>query len=137
MTPRIFEDVIEPAILTHHVITTYGASNDLALWISTIKNHQERVGRVGVNARVPECVDTVDVSAVAKAGLAHSTWAESPRVLDDLRLLLRFGLTPSQRGLAQRLVLPRPIWALPAAEPAALSSLLSTAPLRRDVCDPR
>jgi hypothetical protein len=77
VTPRIFEDVIEPAILTHHVITTYGASNDLALWISTIKNHQERVGRVGVNARVPECVDTVDVSAVAKAGLAHSTWAES------------------------------------------------------------
>lgn len=137
VTPRIFEEVIEPAILTRHVITTYGASNDLALWISTMKNHQERVGRVGVNARVPECIDTIDVTAVAKAGLAHSTWAESPRVLDDLRLLLRFGLTPSQRGLAERRVRPQPIWALPATEPAALRNPSSTAPLRRDVCDPR
>ena len=137
VTPRIFEEVIEPAIVTRHVITTYGASTDLALWISTIKNRQERAGRVGATERVPECVDTVDVTAVAKAGLAHSTWAESPRVLDDLRLLLRYGLAPSQRGLTERRVLPRPIWALPAAEPAALRSLLSTVPLRRDICDPR
>jgi esterase/lipase superfamily enzyme len=137
VTPRIFEEVIEPAILTRHVITTYGASTDLALWISTIKNRQERVGRVGVTARVPECVDTVDVTAVAKGGLAHSTWAESPRVLDDLRLLLRFGLAPSQRGLAERRVLLRPIWTLLAAAPPALQSLPSAAAQRRAVCDPR
>lgn len=137
VTPRIFEEVIEPAILTRHVITTYGASTDLALWVSTIKNHQQRVGRVGLTKRVPECVDTVDVTAVAKGGLAHSTWAESPRVLDDLRLLLRFGLTPSQRGLSKRQALPQPIWSVPVAELASPQSLLSWTPPRRDVCDPR
>lgn len=110
VTPRIFEEVIEPAIMTRHVITTYGASTDLPLWLSTIKNRQERTGRVGVNTRVPECIDTVDVTAVARKGLAHSTWAESPRVLDDLRLLLRFGLAPSQRGLAKRRHAQWQIW---------------------------
>lgn len=114
VTPRIFEDVIEPAIRTNHLITMYGATTDLPLWLSTIQNRQARQGSVSANVRLPGCVDTVDVTAVAEKGLSHSTWAESPRVLDDLRLVLRDGLEPSLRGLTKRRISGRSVWNLPA-----------------------
>ena len=123
VTPRIFEDVIEPAIRTNHWITTYGATTDLPLWLSTLKNRQARTGSVSASARLPGCVDTVDVTAVAKKGLSHSTWAESPRVLDDLRLVLRDGLEPSIRGLTKRRLLERTVWALPAIAPLGMGKV--------------
>lgn len=121
VTPRIFSEVIEPAIASNHLVTTYGASTDLPLWLSSIKSREARIGRVSAGTRLPECVDTVDVTAVtSRGGLSHSTWAESPRVLDDLRLVLRDGLKPSLRGLVKR---DRVVWALPAkaakAKPAS------------------
>ena len=125
VTPRIFEDVIEPAIRTNHLITTYGATTDLPLWLSAIKNRQARAGSVSASERFPGCVDTVDVTAVAKNGLSHSTWAESPRVLDDIRLVLRDGIEPSLRGLTKRRLSGRSIWALPAIAPVQTGAVAS------------
>jgi len=123
VTPRIFQDVIEPAIRTNHLITTYGATTDLPLWLSAIKNRQPRTGSVSVSERLPDCIDTVDVTAVAKRGLSHSTWAESPRVLDDLRFVLRDGLEPLARGLTRRRMLERTVWMLPVVAPPEMRNV--------------
>jgi esterase/lipase superfamily enzyme len=123
ITPRIFEEVIEPAIRTHHMITAYGTPKDLALWTSTMKNRQTRVGRMLPEDRPPECVDMVDVTAVAKTGIAHSTWAESGRVLDDLRLLLKDAVAPARRGLVGRASpTPGAVWVMP-AQPSPASTV--------------
>jgi esterase/lipase superfamily enzyme len=109
VTPRLFLERIEPAIRSRHSITAYGTDQDLPLWFSTQLNRRERVGAAGGIA----CIDTVDVTAVASGLLRHSTWAEAPRVLDDLRLLLREGLQPALRGLTPRRGAGTSLWALP------------------------
>lgn len=97
---KTFNNVIAPAIKSHHTITTYGTGGDIALLFSSIINGEKRQGRL-LQKGAKECVDTVDVTAVAKEGdfLKHSTWSESTRVLDDLRAVLRDGLNPLSRGL--------------------------------------
>ncbi len=96
-----FNDVIKPAITTNHTITTYGAKTDIALWLSSLLNKKDRVGRILSTKVFQDCIDTVDITAVTSEGdfLSHSTWAESPRVLNDLRFLLRDGLKASSRKL--------------------------------------
>jgi uncharacterized protein (DUF885 family) len=67
------------------------------------------------------------VKSGTKRGIAHSTWAESGRVLDDLRLLLMDSIAPARRGLVARAA-PTPkastaaaVWVLPAGKaPAAM-----------------
>jgi esterase/lipase superfamily enzyme len=105
VTVKTFNEVIEPAIKSNHSITTYGAKTDIALWLSSIINGEDRAGRLPIKLAkewaLKDCVDTIDVTSVTKEGdfLEHSTWAESKHVLNDLRFVLRDGLKPSSRGL--------------------------------------
>jgi esterase/lipase superfamily enzyme/outer membrane protein OmpA-like peptidoglycan-associated protein len=98
ISPQMFTEFIEPAIRTRHTLTTYISSNDKVLLLSKIRNWELRVG--SDFSLLTKCVDTIDVT-VESHGLAHSTWAESPRVLDDLRGLLRYSIAPSKRGLLE------------------------------------
>jgi esterase/lipase superfamily enzyme len=135
ITPRIFADVIEPALRSDHRITAYGTATDLPLWLSAIKNQQERMGSVRATDWLPNCVDTIDVTRVSSKGLRHSTWAEVPRVLDDLRLVLQFGLEPAQRGLEKRRMANRKIWTLPLAPPERIEHAPSASAAERLRCD--
>lgn len=99
ITPEFFEKHIEPAIKSQHTVTSYVSSNDKVLWASKIVNQEPRIG-FGFK-HLPKCVDTIDVSAAGK-GLAHSTWANSPRIIDDLRNMIRYNIAAARRGLRLR-----------------------------------
>jgi esterase/lipase superfamily enzyme len=107
VTPSLFRDVIAPVVRSQQSVTSYVTSVDKALFASQIEHRKvtQAAPRVGNNFK-PEwlvrCVDTVDVGDFVTGGLAHSTWAESPRVIDDLRLLLWYGAAPKSRGLSPR-----------------------------------
>lgn len=127
ISPETFNDVITPAIKTNHTITTYGAKNDIALWLSSVLSKKASVGRILSNNVFKDCIDTVDITAVTGEGdfLSHSTWAKSPRVLDDLRFLLKDGLNASSRKLR----LNKDSWALLQTDPPSSAKLpTGTAP---------
>jgi esterase/lipase superfamily enzyme len=121
ITVKTFNEVIEPAVKTNHTITTYGAKTDIALWLSSLLNKKDRVGRILSNKVFQDCIDTIDITAVTGEGdfLSHSTWAESPRVLNDLRFLLRDGLNASSRKLR----LNEDSWALLKTDPPSNAKL--------------
>jgi esterase/lipase superfamily enzyme len=121
ITPQIFRQLIEPAIRTGHTITNYISSRDVAIWVSTVENKGARVGNNFQRERLVQCVDTIDVSSEATFGLSHSTWAESSRVLDDLRQVLENNLAPWARGLKKRLMARRVIWSME-KDPSGASS---------------
>jgi esterase/lipase superfamily enzyme/outer membrane protein OmpA-like peptidoglycan-associated protein len=125
VTARIFEDFIEPAIQSDHMVTTYGTGKDIALRLSTYKNHDARAGSVGIRDVRPKCVDTIDVSSVAASGIGHSTWAEAQPVLDDIRLVLRYGIDASSRGLQARRLAGGTIWTLAATSRVTAAQLAS------------
>lgn len=109
VTPELFKTVIGPAIKNQHTVTNYISDKDWAIRASNMVNRSEIVGNYFRDASAVKCVDTVDVSAVALGGLGHSTWAESPRVLNDLRLIFRAGTEPEKRGLKKR-AKPNTVW---------------------------
>lgn len=117
VTPRLFRERIAPAILAQHSVTAYGTRDDLPLWFSTRINERPRMGQA---ERSVPCVDTVDLTAVASGLLRHSSWAETPRVLDDLRLLLRDNLAPAQRGLSARPAGAGTVWSMSRTRPSAM-----------------
>lgn len=117
--PKIFNERIAPAIKARHTVTSYISSNDKVLWASKIRNGEPRVGFTFKD--LANCVDTIDVTAAA-SGLAHSTWAESPRVLADLRNLLRYSVAPARRGLRARPDPRRQYWALERGKAVATMS---------------
>ncbi len=115
ISPGIFEKLIEPAIKSGHTVTSYVSSNDKILWLSQARNLEPRIG-FGFK-HLPKCVDTIDVSAAGR-GLAHSTWAESPRVIDDMRNLIRYSIAPARRGLRARSNPAQSYWAFETKTPA-------------------
>lgn len=121
ISAETFNKVIAPAIKTNHTITTYGAKNDIALWLSSVLIKKDRVGRILNNNMFKDCIDTVDITEVTGEGdfLSHSTWAKSPRVLDDLRFLLKDGLNASSRKLR----LNEDSWALLKTDPPSNAKL--------------
>jgi hypothetical protein len=94
-----------------------------------LKNGQDRAGSAKATGRLPACVDTIDVSAVATGGLSHSSWAESEAILNDLRYVLKDALQPKNRGLTERRMQDRHIWLMPvqpiATEPPPRSQAAS------------
>ncbi|WP_071849991.1 alpha/beta hydrolase [Duganella sp. HH105] len=114
ITPTIFEDLIEPALKNQLKISSYGTSKDLALWFSEVKSKSARLGRNSGQGVPLKSIDTIDISSEVVTRLAHSTWAEAPRVLDDLRQVLCAETAPATRGLLSRRELDGVIWSLPA-----------------------
>jgi esterase/lipase superfamily enzyme len=107
VTPSLFRDVIAPVVRRQQSVTSYVTSVDKALFASQIEHRKvthaaPRVGNNFERELLVRCVDTVDVGDYVTGRLAHSTWAESPRVIDDLRLLLWYGAAPKSRGLRPR-----------------------------------
>ena len=100
-----------------HLVTNYISQKDIAIRVSNGVNQSAVVGNYFRDEEAVQCVDTVDVSAAAKLGLAHSTWAESKRVLDDLRLIFALGSDPEKRGLKKRKRATRAMWAIDGAAP--------------------
>ncbi len=115
ITPGLFEKHIEPAIRSQHTVTSYVSSNDKVLWASRVVNRKPRIG-FGFK-HLPKCVDTIDVSAAGK-GLAHSTWANSPRIIDDLRNMIRYSIAAARRGLRSRPDPTQAYWAFDRNPPA-------------------
>jgi esterase/lipase superfamily enzyme len=120
ISPAIFEKLIEPVIKSRHTVTSYISSNDKILWLSQTRNLEPRIG-FGFK-HLPKCVDSIDVSAAGRR-FAHSTWADSPPVIDDLRNLTRYSIAPALRGLHARTRPGQTYWALETKVPAKLASI--------------
>lgn len=93
-----FKSIILPAVASHHSVTNYVSSNDLALRASKRVNAGARAGDSGPGAVVAKGVDTIDVTKVNYEPDGHSSFAESPRVIADIRQQLQ-GIAPARRKL--------------------------------------
>ncbi|NHZ89893.1 alpha/beta hydrolase [Massilia sp. CCM 8733] len=109
--PDLFAQLIEPAIKSNHNVTSYISTTDIVLWASKIKARLTSPSGISFT-RLLKCVDTVDVSS-ASDRFAHSTWAEAPRVINDLQALLRYGVIPAKRGLREHRKSAWPYWQIP------------------------
>lgn len=130
VTPRFFNEVITPAVTRQHTVTSYITSKDNVLRISKVPNWRTQERRVGNSfnaASLVGCIDTVDVGDFATGSLAHSAWAESPRIIDDLRLLLRFEAEPKVRGLRARPLTRSTIWEVTDSVPVVDATTLAKA----------
>lgn len=120
ISPEFFREYLGPAIRTNHTVTSYVSSKDLAIFVSKYLNKTKPVG--GDFEQLFDCVSTVDVTAEGK-GIAHSTWAESPRVIADLRELLWRAKAPAARGL-EPAAIRKTLWAIP-KKPLASSAMVA------------
>lgn len=93
-----FESVIAPAIASGHRVSNYVSSNDAALKSSKDVNSGARAGDSGEGLVLVNGVQTVDVSEVNYRPGGHSSFADSPRVLADIRQRLS-GATAEERRL--------------------------------------
>ena len=96
--------------------TSYVASMDMALWISS--KFVNLAGRIGYLEKEPFVIDgmeTVDASAVDRGLLGHSYFSDIRAVLDDLGNLLGNRLPASQRLnlREQRLTSGKRFWQFP------------------------
>ena len=93
-----FGTVILPAVASHHRVTNYVSSNDAALRMSKRANAGARAGDAGNGLSLVDGVETIDVTEVNYRAGGHSSFAESPRVIADIRMQLS-GSSPEARGL--------------------------------------
>lgn len=93
-----FASLVLPAIATQHHVTNYVSSNDAALRTSKKINAGARAGDSGNTAIVIKGVETIDVTAVNYRAGGHSSFADSPRVIADIRQQLS-GVQPETRRL--------------------------------------
>lgn len=93
-----FQSLILPAVSSRHIVTNYVSSNDAALQASKQFNAGPRAGDSGNTAVLVRGVQTIDVTAVNLEAGGHSSFAESPRVIADIRDQL-LGKQPEQRRL--------------------------------------
>lgn len=95
-------------------VTLYASSDDNALWISNGVQGFRRIGEGGEGLMVLPGLDTIDASGCdfTRIGL-HHTYFGGPRVLSDLRKLIRDGLTPPERKLRKRERQGLAYWLLP------------------------
>jgi esterase/lipase superfamily enzyme len=97
---KVFERDIAPKLVALSERTTvYTSSGDLALKTSYEVNGERRVGDSTNGPLVVKGVETVDVSKVDFGLIGHSIYAEARPVLDDMLLLLAYGLPASRRNL--------------------------------------
>ncbi|HEY5799612.1 MAG TPA: alpha/beta hydrolase, partial [Burkholderiaceae bacterium] len=106
-----FDALVLPAVRSHHQVTTYVASNDGALRLSDAINTKARAGDIGRGLSLGGGAEVIDVSKVNSRRGGHSSFAESERVLDDIRYQLQ-GKAISQRGLQQVKRKTRGYWIL-------------------------
>jgi esterase/lipase superfamily enzyme len=95
-----FSGLLLPAVSTHHSVTNYVSSNDAALKFAAGGNESDRAGDSANTAIVIKGIETIDVTAVNYRPGGHSSFADSARVIADIRQLLS-GKTPEARGLAR------------------------------------
>jgi esterase/lipase superfamily enzyme/outer membrane protein OmpA-like peptidoglycan-associated protein len=93
-----FAALVLPAIASRHSVTNYVASNDAALRASKKVNAGARAGDSGSASIFVGGVETIDVTAVNYRPGGHSSFADSPRVISDIRLQLG-GSKPESRHL--------------------------------------
>jgi esterase/lipase superfamily enzyme/outer membrane protein OmpA-like peptidoglycan-associated protein len=93
-----FQSVIVPAVVSAHGVTNYVASNDTALRAAKKANAGARAGDAAPTPVVVPGVETVDITRVNTSNVGHAGFAESQRVIEDIRALFR-GEGPSERHL--------------------------------------
>lgn len=118
--PSLFIQVLTPALTHQHAVTSYVTNKDRVLLLSEVKNgwnYEQKSAylapRVGNNLKpglLVDCVDTVDVGEFVSGEAMHSTWAESPKIIDDLRAILQDDDDPGLRGWKPYSASKRTIW---------------------------
>lgn len=96
-----FNGLILPAVQSGHRVTNYASSNDKALLLSKKANAGPRAGDTGKALVLVKGVETIDATAVNNSRIGHSFFAESPRMILDMKALLQRGAKPAARGLQQ------------------------------------
>jgi esterase/lipase superfamily enzyme len=99
-----FRAAVLPAIESGHRVVNYASSNDLALRVSKKYNKGARAGDTLNGLVRVDKVETIDASNVNSEFLGHSSFAESPPMIADLKNLMQSQKDPDSRGLqkAQR-----------------------------------
>ena len=93
-----FRSLVLPAVRSGHSVTNYVSSNDAALRLSGRINEDVRAGDAVETGMLVEGVRTIDVTAVNAEPIGHSSFADSPRVIADIRAQLS-GRQPEERRL--------------------------------------
>lgn len=106
-----FKNIILPAVASHHSVTNYVSSNDVALRASKKVNAGTRAGDSGNGVVITKGVETIDVTAVNYEPDGHSSFAESKQVIADIRQQLQ-GVPPAQRKLKRILNRQADYWLL-------------------------
>ncbi|WP_425261108.1 alpha/beta hydrolase [Rubrivivax sp. RP6-9] len=93
-----FRSIVLPAVRSGHNVTNYVSSNDAALRLSGRVNEDARAGDAVGTGMLVDGVRTIDVTAVNAEPIGHSSFADSPRVIADIRAQLQ-GRRPEERRL--------------------------------------
>lgn len=99
-------------------ISIYGARDDQALTLSMSLFGLPRLGLFRPGHFISaDGIDTIDVTDENFGILGHSYFINSPKVIEDLRIVLTTSLPPSERGLI--MPLGTPVWEFSKPETAA------------------
>jgi esterase/lipase superfamily enzyme len=113
---RLFEKVIAPRIKgVSERITLYASSNDKALAASRNlrKNISPRAGESGKDLVILDGIDTIDSSEIRTDLLGHGYFSSTVQVLDDLKSLIKKGLSPDKRSLEEKRKNKQTYWIIP------------------------
>jgi esterase/lipase superfamily enzyme len=99
----VFKEQIMPILAKSDVpMTVYASSKDKALMTSVKLHGFTRVGSAGKEIVYGEGLETIDATEIDTNFLGHSYFADSPRLIRDIRSLVVDGQRASSRGLRPR-----------------------------------
>ncbi len=88
-----FHERIPYAMAASERTSYYFCEHDAALSFSQGINHYEPAGRVPY---LTEGLDSINANGATTSFLSHNYYAQSPLVLEDIKLLVQYGLAPNQ-----------------------------------------
>ncbi|MDB4909051.1 MAG: alpha/beta fold hydrolase [Gemmatimonadetes bacterium] len=99
----VFQQQLLPAMQqSARRFTLYASRRDLAIAASHELHHDIRAGEDAAQWDRVAGIDVVDASNMESSFLGHAYVAENKQVLDDLFMLVRHGLAPSERNLRRQ-----------------------------------
>jgi esterase/lipase superfamily enzyme len=100
---EIFRNDIAPRLSRMAAsVTLYASSEDKALEVSHIVNGAYALGDARAGIRVLPGMDSIDATLVGTSFLGHSTYGESPRLLEDIKSVVAGRRPPARAWLSPR-----------------------------------
>jgi esterase/lipase superfamily enzyme len=110
---RIFLEQLLPAMRKScESLTLYASADDKALVASQNLHNMQRVGQGGADRVLAEGLATVDITGMDPGmwDLAHSTFAQRAKIIDDINGVLLGRADPDERGLQRQVTEKGDYW---------------------------